>query len=83
MESGPSLARNTVAAGSSSTRSSGRDSFFVSFADISKRGRITQDVDRLFELGKVFGADQNGGRAAVPGQHDALMLTLDAVHLLR
>ena len=55
----------------------------VSFADVSKRGRITQDVDRFFELGKVFGADQDGGRVAVPGQHDALMLALDAVDKLR
>ncbi len=52
---------------------------FISFADVGERGGTAQDVDCLFELGKVFEADQDGGRAAVPGQRDALMLTLDAV----
>ena len=56
---------------------------FISLADVSNRSRIAQDIDRFFELGKVFWADQDGGRVAVPGQHDALMLTLDAVNKLR
>ena len=55
----------------------------IGLADVRESFRVTEDVERLFQLSEIFEADENRSRVAVAGDDDALVLALDAVDELK
>src|SRR5579859_6170710 len=51
----------------------------VGFADVGQGLWVAEDVDGLLHLGQILGADQDGRRVTVAGQHDPFMGVLDPV----
>lgn len=54
----------------------------VRLADIGQRLGVAKNVDRFLKLGEIFGAEQDGGVATVPRDHDPLVLMFDPVDYL-